>query len=68
MDTDTHSSIADLDNSNNSFLSIHPGDKVGAVHLNKLRICTVVKHSDGKVYCKWRGVLLVRPFSQVVPK
>lgn len=68
MDTDTRSTITDLDDSNNSFLSIHPGDKVKLIHLNRLRTCIVMRHSDGKVYCKWKEITLVRPFSQVVPK
>lgn len=67
MDTATDSVPTDMDNSDSQFVTVRRGDKVKVVYLNRLRTVEVLRHEDGRVYCKWRDVVIVRQFSQVVP-
>lgn len=67
MDTATDSVPTDMGNSDSQFVTVRPGDKVKVVYLNHIRTATVLRHDDGRIYCKWREVVIVRQFSQVVP-
>jgi hypothetical protein len=67
MDTATDSVSTDMGNSDNQFTTVRPGDKVKLVYLNHIRVAKVLRHDDGRVYCQWREVVIVRQFSQVVP-
>ena len=67
MDTTPDSMSPDMVDSDNQFITVRRGDKVKVVYLNHLRTCQVLRHEDGRVYCKWREVVIVRQFSQVIP-
>jgi len=67
MDTTADSVSPDLGNSDNCFVTVRRGDRVKVVYLNHLRTAKVLRHEDGRVYCQWKEVVIVRQFSQVIP-
>jgi hypothetical protein len=67
MDTTTDSESPNMVDSDNQFVTVRRGDRVRIVYLNHLRTAKVLRHEDGRVYCQWKEVVIVRQFSQVIP-